>query len=92
MDTIKFNKNKYFSLIETISEYRKNIKVIHIWGKKKSESGRWVVHPGNMDTYFANNDDNKSSFIKGILTVSMIIGCDFCCQKLILVKLTYHAL
>lgn len=40
IDTLKFNKDKYFSSINTIAEYRQNIKGIHIWGKKKSEKGR----------------------------------------------------
>lgn len=69
IDTLKFNKEKYFSAINTIAEYRQNIKGIHIWGKKKSEKGRWVAHAGNLNTYFGNNQEYKAVFIKGIVAV-----------------------
>ena len=45
------------------------IKGIHIWGKKKSETGRWVAHCGNFDTYFNGNKENKKIFIDGIINV-----------------------
>ena len=61
-----FNKEKYFSAINTIAEYRQNIKGIHIWGKKKSATGRWVAHTGNLDTYFGDNQEVKTLFIFGI--------------------------
>ncbi len=69
MDTLKFNADKYFLLVDEISKQREVIKGIHIWGKKKSASGRWVAHAGNLDTYFGGNAIYKSAFIKGILTV-----------------------
>ena len=69
IDTLKFNTAKYFNAIDVISEYRDVIKGIHIWGKKKSESGRWVAHAGNLDTYFADNQESKATFIKGIMGV-----------------------
>ena len=69
MDTLKFDVVKYFSLLENITEYRSVIKGIHIWGKKKSDSGRWVAHAGNLDTYFGNNAKFKSAFIDGIARI-----------------------
>ena len=66
LDTLKFKADKYFSLIDEISKYRDIIKGIHIWGKKKSESGRWVAHAGNLNTYFNNNEEYKKVFIDGI--------------------------
>lgn len=66
LDTLKFKADKYFSLIDEISKYRDIIKGIHIWGKKKSESGRWVAHAGNLNTYFDNNEEYKKVFIDGI--------------------------
>lgn len=66
MDTLKFDTEKYFSLIEILAEWRSVIKGIHIWGKKKSSGGRWVAHAGTLDTYFGNNQEFKSVFIKGI--------------------------
>ena len=61
MDTLKFNAEKYISLIEGIAEYRDVIKGIRVWGKKKSSSGRWVAHAGNLDTYFVSNQEFKSA-------------------------------
>lgn len=69
IDTLNFNKDKYFSAIDVISGHRDVIKGIHIWGKKKSESGRWVAHAGNLDTYFNSNLDYKSKFVEGIARV-----------------------
>lgn len=69
IDTLKFNTDKYFNAIDVISEYQDVIKGIHIWGKKKSESGRWVAHAGNLDTYFADNQKAKATFINGIMSV-----------------------
>ena len=66
IDTLKFKQEKYQNAIEIIYQYRDLIKGIHIWGKKKSESGRWVAHCGNLDTYFGGNKENKKTFISGI--------------------------
>ena len=66
LDTLKFKTDKYFSLIDEISKYRDIIKGVHIWGKKKSENGRWVAHAGNLNTYFDNNEEYKRVFIDGI--------------------------
>ena len=66
LDTLKFKDDKYFSLIDEISKHRDIIKGIHIWGKKKSESGRWVAHAGDLNTYFDNNEEYKKVFIDGI--------------------------
>ena len=66
IDTLKFDKEKYFKAINLIAEYRELIKGIHIWGKKKSDSGRWVSHVGTLDTYFGDNQESKKNFIAGI--------------------------
>lgn len=63
--TESFDKEKYSSAIDTILPHRDVIKGIHIWGKKKNQSGRWVAHTGTLDTYIANPDD-KAAFIAGI--------------------------
>lgn len=63
--TEDFNKEKYSLLIDTIFPYCDIIKGIHIWGKKKSASGRWVAHNGTLDTYITNSAD-KVEFLRGI--------------------------
>lgn len=66
IDPLKFKIEKYQSAIQAIAEHRDLIKGIHIWGKKKSATGRWVAHAGNFDTYFGGNDAVKEIFLSGI--------------------------
>lgn len=65
IDTLKFNKNVFRTLINKLLPYRELIKGIHLWAKKKSEAGKWVAHCGNFDTFFCNNE-NKNFFINEI--------------------------
>ena len=66
IDPFKFKTEKYQSAIQAIAEHRDLIKGIHIWGKKKSATGRWVAHAGNFDTYFGGDDAVKEIFLSGI--------------------------
>lgn len=66
IDPIKFKAEKYHAAIDAISPYRSHIKGIHLWGKKKSATGRWVAHSGTLDTYFGGNDAVKAQFLAGI--------------------------
>ena len=69
IDPLKFKSKKYQAAIEAISAHRDLIKGIHIWGKKKSVTGRWVAHAGNFDTYFGDNQDLKKIFLSGIQAI-----------------------
>lgn len=69
IDTLKFKQEKYQNAIDMICQYRDLIKGIHIWSKKKSETGRWVAHCGNFDTYFNGNEEIKKFFIDGITKI-----------------------
>ncbi len=60
-----FDVDKYNLAIDIIYPYQDVIKGIHIWGKKKSTSGRWVAHSGTLDTLFEDSA-NKEAFISGI--------------------------
>ena len=66
IDPLKFKFENYQSAIQAIAEHRDLIKGIHIWGKKKSATGRWVAHAGNFNTYFGGNDAVKEIFLSGI--------------------------
>ena len=63
--TESFDHKKYSAAIDKIYPYRDTIKGIHIWGKKKNASGRWVAHNGTLDTFIENPAD-KEFFISGI--------------------------
>ena len=69
IDTLKFNNAKYQTAIELVANCKSHIKGIHIWGKQKSASGRWVAHAGTLNTYFDGNAENKQAFIDGIDTI-----------------------
>lgn len=66
IDPIKFKAEKYFAAVCAIDPWKSQIKGIHIWGKKKSATGRWVAHAGNLDTYFDRNTEIKECFLSGI--------------------------
>lgn len=66
IDPSAFNAEKYCAAIDALVPCRDMIKGIHIWGKKKSATGRWVAHSGNLDTYFPDNPEVKKTFIHGI--------------------------
>lgn len=66
INSIKFDVKKYQAAIDIILQRQDFIKGIHLWGKKKSTTGRWVAHAGNLDTYFDNNTKIKEIFISGI--------------------------
>lgn len=66
IDTLKFNTTKYNAAVEVISQYQALIQGVHIWGKKKSSTGRWVAHSGTLDTYFGGDSISKATFLAGI--------------------------
>lgn len=69
LDTEIFNIEKYLSCTNRIKEHRDVIKGIHIWGKKRGKSGRWVSHSGTLDTYFNYNEEYKRVFLEGIRNI-----------------------
>ena len=69
IDPLKFKVEKYQIAIQQISIHRDLINGVHIWGKKKSSSGRWVAHSGNFDSYFDGNLATKNIFLSGIYEI-----------------------
>ncbi|WP_026664868.1 hypothetical protein [Butyrivibrio sp. FC2001] len=65
INTEPFEKVKYHTALNPLMEYRNEIKGVHIWGKKKNESGRLIAHTGDLNTYFPNPGD-KRYFLEGI--------------------------
>lgn len=66
IDPIKFKAEKYLAAVRAIDPWKSHIKGIHIWGKKKSATDRWVAHAGNLNTYFGGSDEVKELFLSGI--------------------------
>jgi hypothetical protein len=41
---------------------------VHLWGKTKSASGRWVSHVGTLDTLFCDRNDIKAEFLAALVS------------------------
>jgi hypothetical protein len=61
--SMKIAEKNIKPILEPLSASTSYIKGIHIWGKKRSEKGRWVAHQGNLNTYFDNNAILKKRFM-----------------------------
>jgi hypothetical protein len=66
INPLKFREEKYEAAIETLLPHSDLIKGIHVWGKRKNNSGRQLSHHGNFDTYFGNDQHVKTLFLSGI--------------------------
>lgn len=66
INPLKFKAEKYEAAVEVLLPYRDLIKGIHVWGKRKNDSGRQLSHHGNFDTYFGGNDTVKEIFLSGM--------------------------
>lgn len=60
-----FDAAKYAAAIDAIFPYQSIIKGIHVWGKRRSATGKWVAHFGTLETYLPNPTD-RENFIAGI--------------------------
>lgn len=65
MDNIKLKKIVDFN--NNISQYISYIGGFHLWGKRKSKSGRWTSHSGDLNTFFSDNQILKEEFINSII-------------------------
>lgn len=62
LDTLHMDFNKLAYCFNVLKPNINYIKGIHMWGKKKSATGRWVSHCGNLNTFFSSNE-SKSTFV-----------------------------
>ncbi len=54
----------YLDLLRQTRELRQYIGGVHLWGKRKSESGRLVAHCGDLDSYFDGDAETKGLFLQ----------------------------
>ncbi len=57
-------KKDITNVLKGLAPSRSYIKGMHLWGKKRGDSGRWISHSGNLDTYFDNHKSIKEHFLK----------------------------
>lgn len=56
--------NQYLELLEKTESFRQHIGGVHLWGKRKSTSGRKVSHCGDLTSYFEGDISVKDQFLK----------------------------
>ena len=57
------SSEQYLELLEDITNYRTFIGGVHLWGKRKSQTGRRVAHCGDLNSYFENDIQLKKEFL-----------------------------
>lgn len=65
MDNIKLKKIIEFN--NNIKPYISYIGGFHLWGKRKSKTGRWTSHTGDLNTFFSNDNLLKDEFINSVI-------------------------
>lgn len=65
MDDIKLQKIINFN--NNIKPYILCVGGFHLWGKRKSQMGRWTSHTGDLNTFFSNNNLLKDEFINSVI-------------------------
>ena len=53
----------YYELLKKLVSIRHNIGGVHLWGKRKSDTGRKVAHCGDLSSYFENNKEIIDRFL-----------------------------
>jgi hypothetical protein len=66
MNFTKFDK--IFTFNQKLEKYINRIGGFHMWGKKKSDSGKWVAHYGNFDDFFSKNYKLKEDFLNSVFS------------------------
>ena len=57
-------QNQYIDLLCQAESYREQIGGVHLWGKRKSETGRKVAHCGDLTSYFEGDLETKVLFLQ----------------------------
>ena len=56
-------QEQYIELLQKAEAFREQIGGVHLWGKRKSETGRKVAHCGDLTSYFEGELEIKSLFL-----------------------------
>ena len=55
---------KYIELLQQAADFRQHIGGVHLWGKRKSPTGRKVSHCGDLTSYFEETPHIKEPFLQ----------------------------
>jgi len=59
--------NDIVSTFTPLKNCKAYIMGIHLWGKRRNDSGRWVSHSGNLNTYFDGDTSLKKVFLNELV-------------------------
>lgn len=65
-DISKLNIYSINCLFQPIKPYAQFISCIHLWGKRRNKSSRWISHIGNLNTYFEDHLGLKLVFLNSL--------------------------
>ena len=69
LDTLGENELKrIIDFNNTLKSYKDKIGGFHMWGKQKSDKGKWIAHKGNFDTFFGNNRELKHKYLESVFS------------------------
>ena len=57
-------QEQYIELLQKAEAFREQIGGVHLWGKRKSETGRKVAHCGDLTSYFEDDLETKTLFLQ----------------------------
>lgn len=57
-------QNQFIELLQKAQDFREQIGGVHLWGKRKSETGRKVAHCGDLTSYFEGDLELKALFLE----------------------------
>lgn len=57
-------QSQFIDLLHQAEAFREQIGGVHLWGKRKSETGRKVAHCGDLNSYFEGDPETKALFLQ----------------------------
>lgn len=57
-------QSQFIDLLHQAEAFREQIGGVHLWGKRKSETGRKVAHCGDLTSYFEGDMETKALFLQ----------------------------
>ncbi len=57
-------QSQFIDLLQKAQDFRAQIGGVHLWGKRRSETGRKVAHCGDLTSYFEDNQELKALFLE----------------------------
>lgn len=63
------SKEDIATVLRPLKSCNELIKGLHLWGKRRNDSGRWISHVGNLSTYFDGITNIKNFFLGKLVSI-----------------------